>query len=181
MVVVVVLVALGHTLHVHDTRAVGRKSGLLLAHVGGFWTAGLQLESGGAEAVVLRYPWLLIRAKFHALSFTLHRISSILIGLCCILGVAALMEFSQGREHCAVSSHGFVGHHAFVIALGTFDIVLNFQRNASGSLCDFLEKWYRLGKFLKHLTGLFALTTSVTRGLLAPPHGTKTFPSRMCP
>lgn len=102
MAVVVVLVALGHTLHVHDTRAVGRKSGLVLAHVGGFWTAGLQLESGGAEAVVLRYPWLLIRAKFHALSFTLHRLSFILIGswgndvnFCCILGVAALMEFTR--------------------------------------------------------------------------------------
>lgn len=71
----------GNILHVHDTRAVGRKSGLVLAHVGGFWTARLQLELSRAEAVVLRYPWLLIRAKFHAMSFTTYRLSYTIIGL----------------------------------------------------------------------------------------------------
>lgn len=56
-------------MHVHDIRAVGRKSGLLLmVHGGGFWKAGLRFSE--ARVIVLRYPRLLGSDNLHALSST---------------------------------------------------------------------------------------------------------------
>lgn len=113
--------ALGHILHVHDTRAVGRKSGPVLAHVGGFWTASLQLELSGVESRSVKIPMAINSGKiscdvFHSISAFLyyHWAWDLICQLCCIWSAAALLGFNVGCEFCAVSSHGFRGRYACV-------------------------------------------------------------------